>query len=172
MKVEILYNFTKKTIEDEIDKVGTDNITELCIFSNKNIIEIPHLPNLKKLWCTFCTNIISIPLMETLEEIVCVHCPNILKIDHFPNLKKLWYTNNNGFSIPKIKKMEELWCYQCPNILEIPYFPNLEYLICDKDLKIRFYNKDLGINNSIYSIQHFQGRLFQNTYRTYELLIF
>ncbi len=248
MKI-IPINFTQEEFENEINKVGPENITCLCISINKNIRKVPYLPNLKELNC-HGNNLFSIPLMEKLEKLCCYDCLNLFEIPNFPNLKtlicsfgnissippmenlellecnecenlceipylpklkklscyscpdileipylpnlevlffplaeknflsfsknlKILFCSHSSIkSIPPMEKLEQLQCHDCPNLLEIPNFPNLRKIQCDYYLKIKFYNKDLEVNNNIISFHHFQGRLFQNTYRTYELLIF
>ncbi len=96
----------------------------------------------------------------------------IIDIPYFPNLKKLNCYCSNIYSIPLMEKLEELYCWNCLKLPEIPNFPNLIVLHCTNNLKIKFYKKNLVINCCKGTFQHFQGRLFQNTYRTYELLIF
>ncbi len=192
VEIRIEYGSTREEFENKINKVGIENITDLDLNFNKNITELPNFPNLRILNCSF-TYIKTIPFMEKLEELICFSCPGLSKIPHFPNLKKLGISDTNFSFIPIFEKLELLVCNICPKLFEIPYLPNLrelwlystvdfvkvsylpnlKKLYCYHNLKIKFYNKDLIINDKIdTTIQHFQGMLYQNTYRTYELLIF
>ncbi len=137
-----------------------------------DLYKIPYLPNLKILGCER-GDIRSIPLMKKLEKLWVSNCPNLCEIPCFPNLKKLHYSRTNIKYIPPMEKLEELWIFDCPKLYEISHFPNLKK-ICHHNMimKIKFYNKELKIYDKQNTLQHFQGRLYQNTYRTYELLIF
>ncbi len=191
MKVKISVYSTQEEFENKINEIGIKNITKINISCNLNITIIPYFPNLKILCCGW-TIYTTIPFMEKLEELYCWSCHNLTEIPLFPNLKLLecsWtnisfipFMENleklscsgclNIIKIPYFYNLKELYCERCPNLLEIPNFPNLKKLWCDCTLKIKFYNKDLEIRPKINTLQYFQGRLFQNTYRTYELLIF
>ncbi len=149
-----------------------ENLEKLCCSFCQNLLEIPNFPNLKQLVCAFSSSIASIHPMEKLEELDCNYCQNLLEIPYLPNLKELDCSFTNIKSIPLMEKLEELHCSLCPNLFKIPHFPNLKELLrVDYHLKIKFYNKNLRIH-FFNTIQIFQGRLFQNTYSTYELLIF
>ncbi len=176
MRIVIPEDFTQKQFEDKINEVGIENITILIISDNSYITKIPCFPNLKELCCYCDTNIISISSMKNLEILCCYECPNIAKFPSFPNLKKLilLHINTNIYSISPMENLEKLHLINCPKLVKIPYLPNLKYLNCFNDyLKIKFYKKDLNFEGDKKNIsQHLQGRLYQNTYRTYELLIF
>ncbi len=144
-----------------------EKLEEIYCYFCPNIKEIPNFPNLKELNCSHNINISSISSMKNLEKLICFNS-NIPYIPYFPSLKILRCYDTNITSISSMEKLEEICCYLCPNLHEIPNFPNLKKLCYNGDLKIKFYNKNLLINCKI----NFQGRLFQNTYRTYELLMF
>ncbi len=172
MRVEIPDHFTQEQFENKINEIGIENITELWFHNCPNILEIPYLPNLKLLQCSR-TNITSIPYIEKLELLHCCMCPNLTEIPYFPNLRELQCFYTNIKSISPMEKIKLLVCSPCPNLHKISYCFSLNILYCDDYLKIKFYKKDLEINNEQGTInQQLQGRLFQNTYRTYELLIF
>ncbi len=163
-----------------------EHLEELICFKCPNITEIPYFPKLRILDVGFCTNFKITYFFEHLEVLQCENCLNITEIPYFANLKTLHCSNINISSIPFMKKLEKLECWFCANLLKIPNFPNLKFLKCDHNFKNKMYNKNLEINNvKLISetehitnekyenvIQYFQGKSFQNTYRTYELLIF
>ncbi len=171
MKITIPGYFTRKEFEYKINEVGTDNITELHISYCVNIHKIPYLPNLKILYCNN-SSISSIPFMEKLEKLYCYDCSKLIEIPYFPNLKFLNCFSINIKSIPFMEKLELLCCIECPNLHEIPSFPKLKQLWCDDNIKFKFCVKNLHVDDEDNTFQHLQGRLYQNTYRTYELLIF
>ncbi len=222
----------QEEFENEIKKLGAENIARLYIIRNSKITNIPYLPNLKRLYCIKCSALIKIPNLPNLEELDCVEsnifhispmnnlkkiycrlCPNLRNITgNFPELKILYCRNNehvevignmenlealdcsytNIVFIPHIEKLKRLYCDGCPNLVEIPYLPNLLILYCRYVEKIKFiiirsnklyilrydfyiknkvFNRNLEINNIDNTIHHFQGKLYQNMYRMYELLL-
>ncbi len=171
MFVNIPYDSTQEQFENRINEIGIENITDLTVEFCKNITNIIFLSNLKLLDCTF-SSIISISPMEKLEWLRCDNCPNLLEIPYFPSLLILDCKWTKIRSIPLMEKLEQLVCYDCPDLIEIPNFPNLKAIMCDFTVRMKFYSKNLIINCERDTLQHLQGRLFQNTYRTYELLIF
>ncbi len=167
-------SYTQEKFENEITKLAIDNIiVMLFCCNNSKISKISNFPNLKILVCEE-SNISFISSMKNLKELHCRNCPKFTKIHNFPNLEKLNCSNSGIYHIPFMKKLEILGCTNCPNLLTIPNLPNLKKLFCSsRCLKVKFYNKDLIVNGGEKnSFQHYQGRLYQNTYRTYELLIF
>ncbi len=171
MYIEIPNSLSKKEFEDEINKAGIENITELRITHYGHFDQISYVPNLEYLNCQ-CCNATLISSMKKLTQIICCFCPNISEIPFLTDLEKLYCCGTNISSIPHMEKLETLWCYQCPKLYEIPNLPNLNQLYCDDDLKIKFYNKKLRVNDKKIMPQYLQGRLYQNIYRTYELLVF
>ncbi len=172
MSVTITQQFTQEEFEHRINEVGIENVVNLYI-NYSNIYKIPYFPNLKELSCSF-SNISSIPSMKKLDSLWCYGCPNLSEIFHCPNLRQLDCSYSNVSLINSMENLVWLLCDNCPNLLEIPYLPNLKFLKCDINLKMKFYTKILIVINheKAVTIQHLQGRLYQNTYRTYELLIF
>ncbi len=172
MKVTIPEYFTQEEFENKIKKVGIENIIHLNIILNEQITRIPYFPRLKILIVSF-TNISSIPYMENLEELYCDNCNFFSEIRYFPKLRILSCRRTNILSIPFMENLEVLDCTHCPNILKIFCYPNLKNLYCSIDLKIKFYNKNLEVNWKTVKIQiqYFQGKLYQNSYRAYELLM-
>ncbi len=170
MIIRILdHNITQREFENKINEAGVNNITELYIFLCINITNIPHLPNLIKLICEF-VNISSIPFMEKLEVLYCTDCPNLHVLPNFPKLIEL----NCGYavfkSIPPFKKLKIMYCFGI-DLCILPNLPELRELHSDRNFKIKFYNKKLNISNPLMR-KSIQGKLYQNIYRTYELLIF
>ncbi len=163
---------TQKEFEVQLSRLKIDLI-ELNIYDSPKIYKIPYLNKLKRLDCSL-TNISSIPFMKKLRELGCGSCKKLSEIPNLPNLRKLGCDATNISFIPLMRKLRELYCHGCPNLIKIPNFPNLIILYCDNNLKIKFYNKNLRINHRIntIAIQHLQGRLYQNNYRAYELLMF
>ncbi len=202
MIIKIPYQFTQEEFEDKINEVGIENITELDLNFCENISNIFYFPNLKilncsyasissialmekleELWCHHCPNLVEIPNFPNLKELHYWNCYNILEIPNFSDLKELSCEYTNTTSIPLMKNLEILDCRKCPNFYKIPHLPNLKILKCNNNLKIKFYFKNLEIiyEDILFTYlghryknthHHFQGRLYQNTYRTYELLIF
>ncbi len=172
---------------------------KLLYCSETNIASIPLMEKLEILYCCFCPNLLEIPNFPNLKKLNCRNT-NITSIPHMKKLKEIDCSRTNIKSIPPIKKLKSLIIIDCPNIIEIPNFPNLEVLACIysspkifdftklkkmKKLKeiecaissVKFYIKNLKIINEsdIYQNNHIyilQGRLYQNIYCTYELLIF
>ncbi len=169
LEIEITNEYTQEDFYYKIKKVGENNINSLTILS-EHIKIIPDLPNLKRIICQFGFIDYIYP-MKNLEEIFCHSCKKITKFENFPGLKILSCPFTHISSIPLMEKLELLICLNCPGLKEIPNFPNLKTLICDKDLKIKFYNKNLEVNCKMNTIQHFQGRLYQNMHLMYELLM-
>ncbi len=150
MSITIPHDYSQKEFENEIEKLGIKNIMQLCISFCMDITYIPYFPNLVKLICS-CSSITSIPFMEKLEVLICSFC--------------------SIFEIPNFPKLNYIDCEWCPNLFTVPNFLRMKELKCDKNLKIKFYKKNLKVNMNN-ATQHLQGRLYQNMYPMYELLIF
>ncbi len=151
-----------------------ENLEILTCYDCIDLIEIGHLPKLKYLDCS-ATKIKSIPFMENLKELLCDNCENLIKIPNFPKLEKLNCSRCNIRYIPLIKSITNLNCFDCANIFEISYFfENIKNLVCDIDNKrIKIYSKDLTIRDIFIrrSYDNTRGKMYQNIYRMYELLI-
>ncbi len=182
MRVEISGHYTQGGFENKINEIGVKNITELNIYvcdckkfmnSSSGYLNLSRFNNFSlSIDNLLSNNNSSISFIEKLQELDCCHFSNISKIPYLPNLKKLICSFTDISSIPPMEKLEELNCCECPKLSEISNLPKLEKLHCSISLKIKVYNKNLKINYCKDMFQHFQGRLFQNTYRNYELLIF
>ncbi len=179
-KIESIYPF-ENVINLDISKCywmkQIPNFRNLQVLdcSYIQITQIPHFPNLKKLSCN-STYIKYIPFIEKLETIECSKCKYLTQIPDLPNLRILSCSSNDISHLPFLKKIKEITCYNS-GIKEIfiSSNSNLECVICDDNLKIKIYNKNMKIivhnTNKNNLIKYFQGRLFQNTYRMYDLLI-
>ncbi len=163
---------TQDFFNEEIKKLGP-NIINIIIYNNNKGIIIPPIHGLTMLTCSY-SDTESIPFIPNLRTLNIINCPNIKKIHNFPNLRILNCNFSKITFIPPMKNLKEIICKCCLELYELTNIPNLTDLQCDNDLKIKFYNKNMRINYKInaITIQHLQGRLYQNTYRLYELLIF
>ncbi len=160
----------------------------------KNIYSIDSFPNLKEICCRG-SNIINISSMEKLEVLDCACCQNMKSINYFPNLRALCCNYSPDiFSIVLMEKLEILYVHMCINLSEIPNFPNLKELNISGCLNMNKFPLLLKLDilniNRIVKLRiccqyiyvgghrffnsrgYLQGRLYQNTYRAYELLIF
>ncbi len=151
-----------------------EKLVKICCMSSKNMKKILYFPNLEELICSG-SSITSIAYMEKLKKLECAACLNLKKISHLFNLEVLDCSQNKiNFFIPLNENLKELKCTKCPNLHELYCNDKLEKIKCDEELKIKRSSKNLvevetefGKNND----KILQGKLYQNMYCMYELLI-
>ncbi len=168
-----------------------EKLEGLEIYGCSNITELPELLKLKRLLCE--NQIKNIPFYKNLEELFIINSYNSGNIRLFHNyhhLKKIFISNISIEPFPPLENLEKLYMSNITHNFYIPNFPNLKKLVIKNMLikirefpsklknieinvgRIKIYKENIKFNHNKNTIFHLQGRLFQNTYRVYELLIF
>ena len=124
------------------DRNYDDNLIELNCYDCEYIQEIPILPNLKILICSY-TCIKEIPNLHKLEYLDCFNT-QIKEIPILPKLKYLTCSNTQIKEIPILPKLECLRYYK---------------IYCDNEYKIKLYYIKQKLNRKLYNLYKLRKNL-------------
>ena len=80
-----------------------------------NLVDIPVLPFLQELDCSYCKNLTLLPDMPSLQKLECFECVDLCGLPILmPSLKKLRCSGCNLPVIPKYPSIKKIVCYDCP----------------------------------------------------------
>ncbi len=172
-------NFTKlKKLRCNINALklsyNYDNLKELYIYGDRtcNDFTLFNFPNLEYL-SLFSTNLKKIPFLKNLEKIFMIMNSEIIIIPLLPKLKQINSISCKKILIPEIESLEVICIYLQQQYCIMQNVPrNLKILHIGGELKLKFYRTNLKLFCSDKLTKNIQGRLYQNIYRMYELLIF
>jgi len=97
---------------------------KMCIICSKEYDN-----NTFEINCYECKNVIELPFLSNLQRLYCSNT-KITKLPEYPNLKYLWCDNTKITNLPEYPNLEKLYCYNT-KITVLPEYPNLKYLWCE-----------------------------------------